>query len=594
MKNFKIFQTALIIALTFISGLPLLADKLSGRNEFSSGTSMAPPPPPCSLPISITKEMRVDFGAVGDGITDDSPAFKRASDWINANWSASSSIKIIVPAGTYVVGHQVRKGEIWNYGTGSINNTTQSYLGVSVFDLANASNVIIEGDVNMGTRIIYKNGLMYGGYRTDTDMPCIANNGSCGTNTCPVNPLVGNPVATVGAFLFLTKCSCITVSNFWVEGRYNMCKRQGNVGECSSIQLQYDGILVAGGSDITISDITCTNFGRDGLMTYYSGGSNVTNLTLNNFISSGNGRQGFSLCSGINVTATNCDFILTGKIKDGAIYSGNPGAGLDIEPDQGGIASNCSFTNCRFSRNQSVGMITDNYYPDNITFDSCFFSSLHNHALWPNRMVNSVIKNSVIVGRVVKVGGSSSNDHLVFDNNLFTDWFGSWNAPTVTWAQPGSTGGGGYLLNFGGPGVNNFVTFRNNNIQVRHSLFLFYDIGVPNTSRVWDNNTFTAFTADLANTTNGYPSAIPSGGFIGHFKCCTARSNVFVDGNPSNSPSGGPNVWFGVKAYNWGPHPSDNITNGMNFWGPWGPTTYSHFFYNNNYLGGIPNNTGFW
>lgn len=583
MKNFKIFQKVLIIALAFAAKLPLMADKNVDKEECSSGTIMAPPPP-CGLPISITKEMRVDFGAVGDGITDDSKAFKRASDWINANWSASSSIKIIVPAGTYLVGYQVRKGEIWNYGTGSINNPSQSYLGVPVFNLTNASNVIIEGAPNMASRIIYKNGLMYGGYRTDTESPCTAY-GAC--NNCPG----GADVATVGPFLFLTKCSCITVSNFWVEGRYNMCKRQGMVGECASIQLQYDGILLAGSDNVTISDITCTNFGRDGLMSYYTAGTNCSDLTLTNFISSGNGRQGFSLVSGINVTATNCDFILTGNIKDGAIYSGNPGAGLDIEPDQGGTVSNCSFTNCRFSRNQSVGMISDNYFPSGLTFDNCFFSSLHGTALWPNRLVNSTIKNSVIVGRVFKVGGSGPSDHLLFDNNLFTDWFGSWDAPNTTWAKPGVNPG--YLLNLGGPGVNNFVTFKNNTIEVHHGLFLYFDVGVPTSSRIWDSNTFRVNSNDLANSTMGYPACFVSNGFLGHFKCCTLNSNQFTDATPSNSPTSG-KYWIGVKFANWGPHSSDNVSNGANYWGPYGPSLYTYFKYNNNWGGGYPFLTGFW
>jgi hypothetical protein len=584
MKAMKTINVTLAIMVGLVSYLPIAADNTGKEATLSAATIMAPPPPPCNLPVGVTKDMKIDFGAAGDGITDDSPAFQRASDWINANWSTTSAIKITVPVGTYLVGHQIRKGDIWNYGTGTINNQSQSYRGVNVFGLVQASNVIIEGDPNMGSRIIYKNGLMFGGYRTDIDQNCTAR-GSC--NNCPN----WDDVATVGAFVSLDRCSCVSVSNFWVEGRYNMCRRLGMVGECGSIQLGYDGVLIMGGSDNTISDVVCANFGRDGIMTLFNSGD-ATNVTLNNMISSGNGRQGFSLCSGVNLTANNCDFILTGNIKDGAIYSGNPQAGLDIEPDQNGQILNATFTNCRFSRNQGAAMITDNYFPSGVTFDNCFFSSLDGVALWPNGMVNSVIKNSTIVGRVQMVSGSSPNDHLVLDNNYFTDWFGFWDTPVeYTWAT--NSHGPRYLLDLGNPSSNYFFTFKNNYIELRHSLLMWMDIGVPTTSRIWDNNTIKPFRNDLASSTNGYPSCFVSNGFLGHFKCSTLNSNFITDGTPATSPTIG-GYWIGVKCNFGAPSAGDNVTNGMNYFGPYGPSSFTHIKYNNNWCNNWAFNTGFW
>lgn len=560
MKTIKLVQTTLVIALVF------LCFRISASK---AGLSMTLPPPPCSVPIGVTKDMVIDFGAIGDGFTDDSKAFKRASDWINANWSSSSAIKITMPSRTYKVGHQVKKGEIWNYGTGSVNNTSQSYLGIKVFDLVGASNVIIEGN---GSQIVYQNGLMYGGYRTDTESPCTAH-GSC--NSCPN----WNDVATVGSFVYLDQCSCVSVSGFWVEGRYNMCQRQGMVGECSSIQLEYDGILIAGGADIEISNVICTNFGRDGLMTYYKG-SDVTNLTLNNFISSGNGRNGYSLCSGVNVTANNCDFILSGNIKEGAIYAGNPQAGLDIEPDQGGIASNCSFTNCKMSGNSSYAFTTNNYYPSNITLDSCLFSSLTNWALWPSGMVNSKIKNSTVLGKVTHVRGNNASDHLLLENNFFTDWFGNWATPVLTtWAQ--SSQGPTNLLDL--PNSDNTLyTFRGNTVDLHHSKLIVTNGNNVAADRVWENNTFNMSSADLLDNTNGYPSAYDVGnyGLLGQFKNCTLTGNQFIDTSPVNSQTN--TFYIQVKAKNGVAHPAtDNITDGTNYFGPDnGPYSQIPYSYN--------------
>ncbi len=581
MKSIFKLQKKLTLTLLLLLSLTGLAYNSNiSEVKFAS----AAPPPPCT-PIGTTKDMKVDFGALGDGITDDSQAFKRASDWINANWSASSSIKIVVPAGTYVVGHQIRKGDIWNYGTGSINNQSQSYLGVRVFDLMQANNVIIEGAPNMGTRIIYKNGLIYGGYRTDIDQTCTAR-GTC--NNCPN----WNDVATVGTFIFLDQCSCISVSNFWVEGRYNMCDRKGMVGECGTIQLEYDGILISGGSDIDISNVTCANFGRDGLMSYYTNGSNVTNLTLNNFISSGNGRQGYSLVSGINVMATNCDFILTGDIKDGAIYPGNPQAGVDIEPDQGGVVNNCKFIKCRMTANRSYAFTTNNYFPSKITLDSCFLSSLNGYALWPSGMIQSTIKNSTILGKVTHVLGSSPSDPLIIENNFFTDWFGSWDTPVTTiWAQ-NNLPNGSYMFDLPN-NDNKYYFFKDNTIELHHSKLLWTNGNNVASERVWENNTFNFSSTDLLDNTQGYPDTYDSGlfGHLGQFRNCTLFGNQFNDLTPTLNRN--QTFYIQVKAQA-SPHPStDNVTDGMNFWGPdSGP--YGQIEYNPNWLNGWGRNIGFW
>ncbi|MCC6369590.1 MAG: hypothetical protein IT236_01155 [Bacteroidia bacterium] len=577
MKTFQLIKASLSTALVLLSCLTLLAANPE-KPENVSAASVPPPAPGCNLPISVTKDLVADFGAFGNGIYDDSPAFKRASNWINANWSTSSSIKITVPAGTYLVGKQLKRGETWNYGTGSVTNPAgasgHAYLGIRVFELLQAKNVIIEGAPGMATKIVYKNGLKYGGYRTDTELPCNARNAGC-ANQCQ---FIQSDVASVGTFLYMDRCSCVSASNFWVEGHYNMCDRKGNVGECSTIQLEYDGVLIAGGSDIAISDITCANFGRDGMMSYYTTNSNVTNLTLNNFVASGNGRNGYSLVSGANVSATNCDFVLSGLVQDGAIYSGDPQAGLDIEPDQGGTVNNASFLNCRFTKNHSYAFTTNGYYPSNITFDNCLFSAREGYALWPSGMNNSIIKNSTIFGKMVHVLGGGPGNNLVFDNNNITDWFGNWQTTVKPiWAL--TPGGGHYLLDFGDPTGNLYYSFTNNTINLHHS-FLIFSAGVPNptTDRLWDSNTFNFFTDDMYNTTNGHPQLWQGNGFLGHFKSCALNSNQFIDVQPDPIPNTG--VTY-VISVNTGQNSIANCTtDGLNYWGPTGPGAFTFVKYN--------------
>src|ERR1041384_7451853 len=118
-----------------------------------------------SFPVKI-KNLKTDFGAKGNNRHDDSWSYLWAAEWLSKNCSDSFILKLEIPAGTYLVGVQLAPGEIINnplYPAQSFeNNIRLTRKGLTLFELINAKNIIIEGTPK--TIIKFKSGLYFGGF----------------------------------------------------------------------------------------------------------------------------------------------------------------------------------------------------------------------------------------------------------------------------------------------------------------------------------------------------------------------------------------------------------------------------------------------
>lgn len=56
--------------------------------------------------LQVVKNIKTDFGAMGDGITNDQQAFNNAANFINNNVvnGITGNVKLIIPGGIYLVG----------------------------------------------------------------------------------------------------------------------------------------------------------------------------------------------------------------------------------------------------------------------------------------------------------------------------------------------------------------------------------------------------------------------------------------------------------------------------------------------------------
>ncbi|MEO5569286.1 MAG: glycosyl hydrolase family 28-related protein [Bacteroidia bacterium] len=474
----------------------------------------------CSTSLTVkTKNLKTDFGAKGDNKNDDSFSFLAASDWLNKSCSDSFILKLYIPPGTYLVGLQILPSQ-------KIINplcTTQSFLnninltrkGINLLELVNAKNIIIAGSKR--TVVKYKNGCLFGGFdKALNHVSFVPGKPSCSTTKDASN------IATLGTFIILRNCFCIAIEQVAIDGNNSKMDLGGAYGECNGYELGHDGIDIFGSKNITIQNVSCNNFGRDGIMSHISEG-NPDCVYLNNVQSNNNSRQGFSITAGNNFTIENCSFSGTGSV-----FYNNPGAGVDIEPEEGAVCTNILFSKCNFFDNLFAGMISDNHFPyvSDITFNDCDFSASKkgSWSIWPNKMIHTVFNNCIIRGSFTHVAGVDSLDRMKFNNCTITDW--SRGDTLSSW--------GVYLIDFGwNPPEDNFYEFNFCKFEIHKSLAIYTVANKDgNGDRIFNHCNWKFYPDDLKKIIPHFPDSNGKG-YIGRFLNCTFISNTFNEKSPT-------------------------------------------------------------
>jgi hypothetical protein len=328
-------------------------------------------------------------GTTGTG--NDHASFTAAETFIQGN---PGGAKLIIHAGNYTVGLQSGPGA---------NN---SYNGDDVLSLANCRNVEIEGDGPVN--IQFENGLKFGRIG--------------GTNYGP------------GHFLYLSNCTGVTIRNLTVNGNSDQFDFGDPTESITNTQMEgaNDGIFLMNTRDVTVSEVSMTHMGRDGIQAKFSDGqytptSAPMNLTLTNCHFDDNGRDGFSWVAGSGVVVTNCTFNRQGQ---GVIKAGLK-AGIDIEPEGGNYLWDGLFTNCEFVNNFVTGVLADMVYgmaeqAQHVQFVGCTISGNQHPtgvgaAIWATRPYFT-FTGCTVYGEVRRPYGASIDDAaLHFNRCAFTD-----------------------------------------------------------------------------------------------------------------------------------------------------------------------------
>ncbi len=301
----------------------------------------------------ITKSIK-DFGAKGNGQTNDHEAFVKAAKFIN---QSKRNIRLIIPYGVYLVGQQ---------------NTSNRYFmeGVDLLALDHVENIIIEGLSKNGKRPIikYKNNLYYGTFHREGPLK--------GRPTC--EPQKGNlnkiNAAFIGSCLQINYCKNVEIKNIELNGNQQNMIIGGFFGDVGR-QLNHRGLFITQSNATKISSVYAHHFALDGIEISVS-----NNTQIDNLISEYNGRQGISWVAGDTLLIKNSKFSYTGCSR----ISSQPCAGMDIEPEGGNDIHYGRFTNCEFSYNQGCGVVNDfqkNKAID-LIFDRCTFIGYYNWAIW--------------------------------------------------------------------------------------------------------------------------------------------------------------------------------------------------------------------
>ncbi|GAA4494618.1 hypothetical protein GCM10023172_05100 [Hymenobacter ginsengisoli] len=290
----------------------------------------------------LRKDLKKDFGAVGDGRTNDNAAFSKAADFFNqrAQTPAGASRAILtIPKGTYLVGQQDVPGT----------------SGIT-FQLVGCRNLTIEGADSANTKIRYASDLRYGSFDPATHKPYEA----------PTAFFTDHSYAMrAGNFLGLLKCDNVVLSGLDLDGNSANLLVGGHWGD-TGIQLPADGIFISDSRHITFRRLAVHHFGRDGIQILNHLAKSLDSpeqegILLENSTFNYNGRQGLSITGVNGLRASNCRFNHTGRVQvqslGKALFSA-PGAGVDLEP-QDGFVTNVRFDNCQFVDNAGQGIVAD-------------------------------------------------------------------------------------------------------------------------------------------------------------------------------------------------------------------------------------------
>ena len=298
----------------------------------------------------LRKDLKKDFGALGDGRANDQAAFGRASAFFNARaltLAGTGRAVLFIPRGVYLVGRQDAGGGAYR-------------SGADVLALVGCRNLSIEGADSAATEIRYADGLLYGSFDPAT-----------GRAYRPPTVYFDNRAyaASGGTCIRLQRCENVVVARLALNGNSPRLAVGGAWGD-TGIQLPFDGVFVNDCRGVSLQRIAVHHFGRDGVQVLNRLAKSLDdpaleNIVLENSTFDYNGRQGLSLTGVNGLRAVNCSFSHTARVQNPTVRLGaghalfsNPAAGVDVEPE-GGYVTNAVFTCCRLVDNGGQGLVSD-------------------------------------------------------------------------------------------------------------------------------------------------------------------------------------------------------------------------------------------
>lgn len=342
-----------------------------------------------------------DFGAVGDGVTNDTDAFVAASAYINLIGGG----KLIIPPGTYIVGKQTFAGA---FGQG------YSYKGNPILSFISCTlPVYVEG---YGAKLKVAAGLKFGSF--DPVTGAVYTPSGLPFTNYDYAASVADP-----GIIRANSCSEVVVAGVEIDGNIANVILGGQWGD-SGYQIASSGLHFQDCDMVTVRDVNVHHNALDGVYVTDSRTTSEDSPTypclFENVLSEYNARQGMSLTGGKGITCIRCKFNHTGR----GAFSSAPSAGVDLEPNAAKLYD-VSLKDCELLNNVGVGLLCDiNNKVYNVTVDSCTIWGVTNWSLWM-KAEYFVATNCKIYGAVVNLDVIDANTEPSkapkFKNCLFQD-----------------------------------------------------------------------------------------------------------------------------------------------------------------------------
>jgi hypothetical protein len=296
-----------------------------------------------------------DFGARGDGATNDSAAFAAMSAAVNRAGGGTVELRRT----TYLVAAQTRRA------SGPL-----SFAPEPLMEFTGCTRpLVVRGN---GARLRAAPGLRYGTFDRRTGRP-----------TRHPLPFYGQgETATPYAWMIKAeRCSgSVEISDIELDGNLARLDLGGPWGDMGyQIHAYGIGLYNNSGAEI-LRNVHLHHHAMDGIIVDGLDRDRRVRSRFENVRSEYNGRQGCSIVGGRGYDFANCRFAHTGK----AGVSSAPGAGVDIEAEDKRVRD-LSFTDCEFVDNSGPGLLADSGDSEGAAFTRCTFVGTTTWSAWPKK-----------------------------------------------------------------------------------------------------------------------------------------------------------------------------------------------------------------
>ena len=348
--------------------------------------------PAWSAPATLTPDQ---FGAKGDGVTNDTDAFDRLAQAVNLRGGGEIALR----KATYIVGRQLRP----------VRPDLAGWSPARILEFKGLRRpLIIRGN---GAVLRCAPGLRYGTFNPRTGVP---------TNN-PMPSFKSEETATPYLYMIMAEdcAGLIEISDLELDGNLPKLQIGGPYGD-TGWQLRAVGLFLKnnrGGERIL--RVHSHHHAQDGVQIdgLDADRGSAAASVFEDVRCEYNARQGVSLVGGRGYAFSRCTFSHTGRA---GLFS-NPAAGVDIEAEAGKKIRAISFSRCEFSNNHGPAMVADTGDSEGIAFDRCNFVGATNWAAWPNKPRMRFSQCS-FVGPIVRAFGDKQPERATqFHDCVFRD-----------------------------------------------------------------------------------------------------------------------------------------------------------------------------